>query len=189
FYQPLDAYRSSVDHHQSYQTPTIHQLPQASFPPMDSRLAVPSLLPSYDPIASLNKVMAFISIAFASRYLPTNNQLKTSSNPRNQTTIQDKRVTAQTVQGRQTQGCKGTGVRSRTTGLSFNRNRGIYTSGLTKVIRCYKCQEEGHTARQYTKPKRPRNQRFSLMRNRWKSKRIMGTQLLQAKCLKKFSLQ
>ncbi|GJT89456.1 retrovirus-related pol polyprotein from transposon TNT 1-94 [Tanacetum coccineum] len=53
----------------------------------------PSFLPSDDPIASLNKAMAFINTAFAS----------------------------------------------------------------CKVVRCYNCQEEGHMARQCTKPKRPRN--------------------------------
>ncbi|GJV97785.1 retrovirus-related pol polyprotein from transposon TNT 1-94 [Tanacetum coccineum] len=41
--------------------------------------------------------IAFISTAFASRYPPTNNQLKTLSNPRNQTTIQDGRVTVKVV--------------------------------------------------------------------------------------------
>ncbi|GKF32022.1 hypothetical protein Tco_0101820, partial [Tanacetum coccineum] len=60
---------------------------------MDSGLVVPSFLPTDDPIASLNKAMAFISTTFALRYPPTNNQLGTSSNPRNQTTIQDGRVT------------------------------------------------------------------------------------------------
>ncbi|GJX18595.1 hypothetical protein Tco_0221272 [Tanacetum coccineum] len=56
-------------------------------------LIVPSFLPIDDPIASLNKAMDFISTAFTSRYPPTNNQLKTSSNLRNQETIQDGRVT------------------------------------------------------------------------------------------------
>ncbi|GKE12674.1 hypothetical protein Tco_1416225 [Tanacetum coccineum] len=54
-------------------------------------LIVPSFLPTDDPIASLNKAMAFISTAFTSRYPPTNNQLQTSSNLRNQATIQDGR--------------------------------------------------------------------------------------------------
>ncbi|GJR06996.1 retrovirus-related pol polyprotein from transposon TNT 1-94 [Tanacetum coccineum] len=56
---------------------------------MDSRLVVPSFLPSDDPIASLNKAVAFISTTITSRYPPTNNQLRTSSNLRNQATIQD----------------------------------------------------------------------------------------------------
>nr|GEY32035.1 hypothetical protein [Tanacetum cinerariifolium] len=41
-----------------------------------------------DPIECINKAMAFLS-AVASRFQPSNNQLRTSSNPRNQGTIQD----------------------------------------------------------------------------------------------------
>ncbi|GKD61204.1 hypothetical protein Tco_1298713, partial [Tanacetum coccineum] len=52
-----------------------------------------------DPIDCINKAMAFL-LAMASRFLPSNNQLKTSSNPINQATIQDGRVTVQQVQGR-----------------------------------------------------------------------------------------
>nr|GEZ06908.1 hypothetical protein [Tanacetum cinerariifolium] len=46
--------------------------------------------------------MAFPS-AVASRFTPSNNQLRTSSNHRNQATIQDGKVTIQQVQGRQNQ--------------------------------------------------------------------------------------
>nr|GEW02423.1 copia protein [Tanacetum cinerariifolium] len=52
---------------------------------------------------NLNKAIDFISTAFTSCYPPTNNQLKISSNPMNQATNQDGRVTIQTVQGRQSQ--------------------------------------------------------------------------------------
>ncbi|GJW50479.1 hypothetical protein Tco_0091830 [Tanacetum coccineum] len=75
----------------AYQAPAIQQ-PQAEFPQLDSGLAVPSFLPGYDSIASLNKAMTFLSATIASRYPTTNNQLKTSSNPRNQAIIQDDRV-------------------------------------------------------------------------------------------------
>ncbi|GKA04342.1 hypothetical protein Tco_0677123 [Tanacetum coccineum] len=54
-----------------------------------------------DPIACLNKAIAFMSTVVASHFPSTNNQLRTSSNPRNQATIQDGRVTVQQVQGRQ----------------------------------------------------------------------------------------
>ncbi|GKD00147.1 retrovirus-related pol polyprotein from transposon TNT 1-94 [Tanacetum coccineum] len=101
--------------------------------------------------------MDFISTTFTSHYPPTNNQLRTSSNPRNQATIQDGRVTVQTVQGRQTQGYAGSGARSNATSIRVNKNGGTNTAGQAKVIRCYNCQEEGHMARQCTKPKRPRN--------------------------------
>ncbi|GJS25285.1 retrovirus-related pol polyprotein from transposon TNT 1-94 [Tanacetum coccineum] len=88
-YQTLDAHQSLVIHHQSYQAHVHHQSSQANFPHLDSGLVVPSFLPSDDPIASLKKALTFISTSFASQYPPTNNHLRTSSNPRNQATIQD----------------------------------------------------------------------------------------------------
>ncbi|GJS18745.1 hypothetical protein Tco_0413217 [Tanacetum coccineum] len=45
--------------------------------------------------------MAFLSTVFTPRYPSTNNQLRSSSNPRNQATVQDGVVTVQQVQGRQ----------------------------------------------------------------------------------------
>ncbi|GJX59294.1 hypothetical protein Tco_0290684 [Tanacetum coccineum] len=56
-----------------------------------SGLAVLKFLPTNDPIESLNKAIAFLSTAITSRYPQTNNQLRTSSNLRNQSTIQDGR--------------------------------------------------------------------------------------------------
>ncbi|GJX65192.1 hypothetical protein Tco_0299535 [Tanacetum coccineum] len=56
--------------------------------------------------------MAFLSTTFASRFQQINNQLRTSSNPRNQATIQDGRVVVQSVQGRQTQGYTNSGERT-----------------------------------------------------------------------------
>ncbi|GKE14998.1 hypothetical protein Tco_1422575, partial [Tanacetum coccineum] len=102
-------------------TPPILQQPQAEFPQLDSGLVVPSFLPGDDPIACLNKVMAFMSTIMASHFPLTNNQLRTSSNPRNQATIQDDRVTVQQVQGRQ--------------------------GGQARVVKFYSCQGEGHMAR------------------------------------------
>ncbi|GJZ58229.1 hypothetical protein Tco_0613723 [Tanacetum coccineum] len=52
-----------------------------------------------DPIACLNKAMAFMSTVMASRFPSTNNQLRTSSIPRNQATIQDGSVTVQQEKG------------------------------------------------------------------------------------------
>nr|GEV87533.1 hypothetical protein [Tanacetum cinerariifolium] len=45
-----------------------------------------------DLVACLNKAMAFMSTVFSSCFPSTINQLRTSSNPRNQATIQDDRV-------------------------------------------------------------------------------------------------
>nr|GEZ94944.1 hypothetical protein [Tanacetum cinerariifolium] len=45
--------------------------------------------------------MSFLTSVVNSRYPATNNQLRTSSNPRQQATINDRRVTIQPIQGRQ----------------------------------------------------------------------------------------
>ncbi|GKF16715.1 integrase, catalytic region, zinc finger, CCHC-type containing protein, partial [Tanacetum coccineum] len=105
-----------------------------------------------DPIACLNKAMAFLTDVASSRFLSTNNQLRTSSNPTNQATIQDGRVTVQQVQGRQGQSYSGTGYKSNATS-----SRGNNASGQARVVKCYNYQGEGHMARQCTQPKRPRN--------------------------------
>ncbi|GKE40340.1 hypothetical protein Tco_1463745, partial [Tanacetum coccineum] len=74
---------------------------------MDLGLVVPVFNQRDDPIACLNKAMDFlIAVAFL-RFASTNNQLRTSSNPRNQANIQDDRVTMQQVQGRQGQSYAG----------------------------------------------------------------------------------
>ncbi|GJT25124.1 hypothetical protein Tco_0895061 [Tanacetum coccineum] len=78
--------------YQSTQAPT--QLMTES-PFVDSGFAVPVFSLGDDPIACLNKAMAFLTVVASSRFPSTNNQLRTSSNPRNQATIQDGRVTVQ----------------------------------------------------------------------------------------------
>ncbi|GKF94439.1 hypothetical protein Tco_0284139, partial [Tanacetum coccineum] len=60
-----------------------------------------------DPIACLNMAMAFLIAVASSRFLSTNNQLRNTSNLRNQDTIQDDKVTVQQVQGRQGQSYAG----------------------------------------------------------------------------------
>ncbi|GJT42830.1 hypothetical protein Tco_0951545 [Tanacetum coccineum] len=48
-----------------------------------------------DPIDAINHMMSFLSAVVTSRYPATNNQLRNSSNPRQQATINDGRVTLQ----------------------------------------------------------------------------------------------
>nr|GFA20607.1 hypothetical protein [Tanacetum cinerariifolium] len=54
-----------------------------------------------DPIDAINHMMSFLTTVVTSRYPPTNNQLRTSSNPRQQATVNNGRVTIQPVHGRQ----------------------------------------------------------------------------------------
>ncbi|GJY18909.1 copia protein [Tanacetum coccineum] len=87
------------------------------------RYSDPLALQREYPIECINKAMAFLSVV-ASRFPPSNNQLRTSSNPRNQGTIQDGRVTVQQVQGRQTQSYAGIGNKGITT-----ISKGNYATG------------------------------------------------------------
>ncbi|GKE30013.1 hypothetical protein Tco_1445397, partial [Tanacetum coccineum] len=73
-------------------SPLVTQQSQAKFPQLDSSLVVPMFQQGEDLIECINKAMAFLSVV-ALRFPPSNNQLRTSSNPRNQSTIQDGRVT------------------------------------------------------------------------------------------------
>ncbi|GJY17536.1 integrase, catalytic region, zinc finger, CCHC-type containing protein [Tanacetum coccineum] len=151
-------YQSQMNHQTSsvpqiaYQSPQVTTQPMTESPLMDSGFAVPVFSPGDDPIACLNKAMAFLTAVASSRFPSTNNQLRTSSNPRNQATIQDGRVTVQQVQGRQGQSYSGTGYKSNATSSGGNN-----ASGQARVVKCYNCQGEGHMARQCTQPKRPRN--------------------------------
>ncbi|GKC99471.1 integrase, catalytic region, zinc finger, CCHC-type containing protein, partial [Tanacetum coccineum] len=84
-------------------------------------LAVSVFSPRDDPIACLNKAMAFLTVVASSR------------------------VTVQKVQGRQGQSYSGTGYKSNATSSGGNN-----ASGQTRVVKCYNCQGEGHMARQCT---------------------------------------
>ncbi|GKE50975.1 uncharacterized mitochondrial protein-like protein, partial [Tanacetum coccineum] len=79
-----------------------------------------------------------------------NNQLRNSSNPRQQATINNERVTLQPIQGRQTSLAAGT-TRTYTPGASRSN------SGKQRTIICYNCKGEGHMSKQCTKPKRKRD--------------------------------
>ncbi|GKA47182.1 hypothetical protein Tco_0740065 [Tanacetum coccineum] len=108
----------------AYHTPPISQQPQVEFPQLDSGLTVQSFLPGDDPIACLKKAIAFMSTVMASCFPLTNNQVRTTSNPRNQATIQDGRVTIQQVQRRQGQSFASTRNKRNTTSSRGNNVAG-----------------------------------------------------------------
>ncbi|GJR95807.1 putative reverse transcriptase domain-containing protein [Tanacetum coccineum] len=105
-----------------------------------------------DPICMLfNHMMSFLTAVVTSRYPTTNNQLRTSSNPRQQATIYDGKVTVQPVQGRQTTYAAGT-MRKYTPGASGSN------TGKQRTIICYNYKGEGHISKQCTMPKRKRDE-------------------------------
>ncbi|GJU97728.1 hypothetical protein Tco_1326999 [Tanacetum coccineum] len=73
----------------AYQSPQASTQLMIESPFVDLGFDVPVFSPGDDPIACLNKAMAFLTAIASSRFPSTNNQLRTSSNLRNQATIQD----------------------------------------------------------------------------------------------------
>ncbi|GJY63830.1 retrovirus-related pol polyprotein from transposon TNT 1-94 [Tanacetum coccineum] len=122
------ALMSNVSHQQYYSQssttpPSTYVQPHfADNTQLDSGLS-----PTDNLIENLTNTLALLTQSYKT-YLPqTNNQLRTSSNPRNQATVQDGRVVVQNVQGRQ------------------NRGQGNNARGA------------GHIARNCTQPKHPQN--------------------------------
>ncbi|GKB53921.1 hypothetical protein Tco_0904674 [Tanacetum coccineum] len=136
----------------AYQSPQAPTQLMTESPSIDSGFDIPVFSLRDDPIACLNKAMAFLTAVASSRFPTTNNQLRTSSNPRNQATIQDGRVTVQQVQGRQGQNYTSNIYKSNATS-----SRGNITSRHARVVKCYNYQGEEHMGRQCTQPKRPGN--------------------------------
>nr|GEZ72029.1 hypothetical protein [Tanacetum cinerariifolium] len=104
-----------------------------------------------DPINAINHMMSFLTAVVTSRYPPTNNKLRNSSNPQQQATINNGRVIVQPIQRRHTFLAAGTS-RTYTSGASGNNFRKQRT-GI-----CYNCKGEGHISKQCTKPKRKRDE-------------------------------
>ncbi|GJW81085.1 reverse transcriptase domain-containing protein [Tanacetum coccineum] len=98
------------------------QQKQAAFPQLDSGLIVPVFKRGDNPIDAINQMMSFLPSVVTSCFPTTNNQLRNSSNPRQQATINDGRVTLQPVQGRQVSFTTGT-TRTFTPGNSSGANR------------------------------------------------------------------
>ncbi|GJW32469.1 hypothetical protein Tco_0052501 [Tanacetum coccineum] len=87
----------------------------AKFPQIDSGLTVHVFKQGDDPIDPINKMISFLSTVFTPRFPSTNNQLRNSSNPRQQETIHNGWVTVQPLQGRQNSFAAGTlGIRANT---------------------------------------------------------------------------
>nr|GEX40056.1 hypothetical protein [Tanacetum cinerariifolium] len=100
-------------------------------------------------LATMNQVANLLS-GLQKQFPPTNNQLRTSSNPKTHATVHDGQIVTETVQ-RRPPGNTGTkGIQ--TTGSCVNN------SG--KKVICYNCRGEGHVARQCKEPKRSRDSQW-----------------------------
>nr|GEX23166.1 hypothetical protein [Tanacetum cinerariifolium] len=118
-YPPND-FQSSVHHNvcnpsssipQVEYAPSVNQQPDFSQPDFD--LIVPVFHKGDEPIDAISHMMSFLTAVVTSRYPPTNNQLRNSSNPQRQATINNGRVTIQAIQRRHTSLAAGKGHMSK----------------------------------------------------------------------------
>nr|GFA95904.1 hypothetical protein [Tanacetum cinerariifolium] len=99
---------SSLGNHNAYMASSLAlqiayaQMDQQSseYSPPEAGLVVSVFQKGDNPIDAINHMMSFLTSVVASRFPATNNQLRTSSNPRQQATINNGRVTIQPIQGR-----------------------------------------------------------------------------------------
>nr|GEU77640.1 putative ribonuclease H-like domain-containing protein [Tanacetum cinerariifolium] len=130
--------------------------PLADNPHLDS-----SLSPAKNLIKNLTNTLALLTQSYKTFLPQTNNQLRTSSNARNQDTVQDGRVVVQNVQGRQNRGQRMNPRGGNAAGYGGAQNRvGNVNPGQARPVKCYNCNVTGHIARNCTQPKRPQNSEY-----------------------------
>nr|GEY82577.1 hypothetical protein [Tanacetum cinerariifolium] len=107
-----------------------------------------------DPIDAINHMMSFFTSVFTSRYPSTNNQLRTSSNPRQQATINNGRVTIQPIQGRQNSMTAGSPA------LQDDLILSVIEQLKTQVVNCIKINQDNKNVNEIltTKLERYKNQ-------------------------------
>ncbi|GJW32397.1 hypothetical protein Tco_0052429 [Tanacetum coccineum] len=159
-YDQLYAY---LKQHEQYYLQSSTTLPSTQVQPhfADNTQLDSGLSPTDNLIDNLTNKLALLTQSYKT-YLPqTNNQLKTSSNTRNQATVQDGKIVVQNVQGHQNRGHGNNERGTCATGYEGAQNRvGNTNPGQARQIKCYYCNGIGRIARNCTQPKRPQNSKY-----------------------------
>nr|GEV02968.1 hypothetical protein [Tanacetum cinerariifolium] len=146
---------SNVSHPHHY-SPSSSTPPSTYVPPhladnahLDSGLSLTDNL-----IENLTNTLALLTQSYKKFIPQTNNQIRTSSNTRNQATVQDGRVVVQNVQGRQNKGQGTNPWGEGAVGYGGVQNRVTNTyPGQARQVKFYNCNGIGHIARNCTQPK------------------------------------
>ncbi|GJT61592.1 retrovirus-related pol polyprotein from transposon TNT 1-94 [Tanacetum coccineum] len=156
------ALMSNVSHQQyhsqsSTNPPNTYPQPHSA----DTSQSDLGISPTENLIENLTNTLALLTQSYKTFLPQTNNQLRTSSNPRNQATVQDGRVIVQNVQGRQNRGQGNSARGAGAVGYGRAQNRvGNANPGQARQVKCYNCNGFGHIARNCTQPKRPQNSEY-----------------------------
>ncbi|GJR62013.1 retrovirus-related pol polyprotein from transposon TNT 1-94 [Tanacetum coccineum] len=167
FVSSVQPYAQS-SHVQSYQYPpssTPLQSPHVQslqFPQFAENSHLDSGYTQTDEILdTLTKQVALLAQSFRVNLPQTNNQLQTSSNIRNQATVQDGRIVVQNVQGQHNQNQRNFARGASVAGNGGAHNRaGNANVGQGKPIKCYNCNRLEHITRNCTQLKRLQNSDF-----------------------------
>ncbi|GJU72661.1 hypothetical protein Tco_1264066 [Tanacetum coccineum] len=127
---------------QQYNSQSFTNPSSAYVPPYfaDNSQLDSGLSPMDNLIENLTNTLALLTQSYKT-YLPqTNNQLRTSSNPRNQAIVQDGRVVVQNVQGRQNRGHGNNAHGAGIAGYGGAQNIvGNANPGQARQVKCYNC--------------------------------------------------
>nr|GEU72958.1 integrase, catalytic region, zinc finger, CCHC-type, peptidase aspartic, catalytic [Tanacetum cinerariifolium] len=179
------ALMSNISNPQRYSpsssTSSSTQVPQhlADNPHLDSCISLTENL-----IENLTNTLALLTQSYKTFLPQTNNQLRTSSNARNQATVQEGRVVGRQNRGQGMnprgggaagygggQNRVGNGRQNRGQGMNPRgggaagyggvQNRvGNVNAGQASPAKCYNCNGAGHIARNCTQPKQPQNSEY-----------------------------
>ncbi|GJT02751.1 hypothetical protein Tco_0823920 [Tanacetum coccineum] len=131
--------------HQQYHSQSSTTPPSTYVPPhfADNTQLDLGLSLSNNLIENLTNTLALLTQSYKT-YLPqTNNQLRTSSNPRNQATVQDGRVVVQNVQGQQNRGQGNNAQGADAAGYGGAQNIvGNVNTGQARQVKCYNCNAQ-----------------------------------------------